>query len=253
MELQDKVIVLTGGAGGLGGAMAHRLGRAGASVALVDLNEKVLREVTHSLTKEGINSASYACDITDETSVENTFNQIVSDFGRLDGLINNAGIIRDGLLVKVQDGELKRRMSLAEWRSVIDVNLTATFLCGREAAANMAKLGNGGCIINIASISAQGNLGQSNYSASKAGVIALAVTWAKELAGYNIRCAAISPGFVRTPLLEEMKQEALARLIEKMPMKRLAEPDEIAQAAEFIFRNDYFNGRVIEVDGALRI
>ena len=117
----------------------------------------------------------------------------------------------------------------------------------------MAAKGQPGCIINISSISAQGNMGQSNYSAAKAGVIAMAVTWAKELARYRIRAGAIAPGFVGTPILDNMKQDALAKLTQRVPARRVAEPDEIAAGAEFILTNDYFNGRVLEIDGGLRI
>src|SRR5690606_15701597 len=124
----------------------------------------------------------YLCNVADETAVESTFGQIRHDFGAIDALVNNAGILRDGLLVKARDGEISKRMSLQEWQSVIDVNLTGVFLCGREAATHMIQDQRGGCIINISSISRAGNIGQSNYSAAKAGVVALASGWARELA-----------------------------------------------------------------------
>jgi 3-oxoacyl-[acyl-carrier protein] reductase len=144
-------------------------------------------------------------------------------------------------------------MSFEHWQQVVDVNLTGTFLCGRAAATEMVKAGNGGCIINISSISRHGNMGQTNYTATKAGVAAMAVTWAKELARQNIRCAAIAPGFIGTEMVLTMKPEALEKIAAGIPAKRLGQPDEIAQTVEFIIENDYVNGRVIEVDGGLRI
>jgi len=181
------------------------------------------------------------------------FEQVVSDFGRLDGLVNNAGITRDGLLIKFKDGELLSKLSLDQWQSVIDVNLTGVFLCGREAAAHMAQLGNGGVIINISSISRAGNVGQSNYSAAKSGVEAMAVTWAKELARYGIRTGAVAPGFINTEMVAAMPDNAKAKIAGQVPLKRMGEPDEIARAVQFILENDYFSGRLIEVDGGLRL
>jgi 3-oxoacyl-[acyl-carrier protein] reductase len=170
----------------------------------------------------------------------------------LDGLVNNAGILRDGLLVKVRDGEVQT-MSLAQWQAVIDVNLTGVFLCGREAAAWMVTERSAGVIINISSISQAGNLGQTNYSAAKAGVSAMTVTWAKELARYGIRVASIAPGFIETEMTGSMKPEALERVKQSVPLNRVGQPDNIAQAVTFILTNDYYSGRILEVDGGLRI
>ena len=142
---------------------------------------------------------------------------------------------------------------MSNWQQVIDVNLTGVFLCGREAAAIMAVGRDSGCIINISSVAAEGNMGQTNYSATKAGVAAMSVVWAKELGKYGIRSAAIAPGFVSTPLLEGMKQSALEKLIKRVPLGRLAQTEEVAEAADFIFTNDYFSGRTIYLDGGLRI
>jgi 3-oxoacyl-[acyl-carrier protein] reductase len=184
--------------------------------------------------------------------VEASFGRIAADFGRFDGLINNAGILRDGLLLKVRDGVVAERMSLDHWRAVIDVNLTGVFLCGRAAAERMVGFGNGGVIVNISSISRSGNAGQTNYSAAKAGVVAMAVVWAKELARYGIRTGSIAPGFVRTDILAAMKPEVLERMTAPVPLKRLGDPTEVAQAARFIFENDFFTGRCIDLDGGLR-
>ena len=177
---------------------------------------------------------------------------IVRDFGRLDVLVNNAGITKDGLLIKVKDGAVVGKMGLDQWNAVIGVNLTGVFLCGREAAERMIKLGNGGVIINISSISSEGNFGQTNYSAAKAGVSTMTVVWSKELARYGIRSGAIAPGFCATEILAAMKPEVLAKVVEPVPLKRLGEPEEIAHTAVYIAENDFFTGRVVEVDGGLR-
>jgi 3-oxoacyl-[acyl-carrier protein] reductase len=144
-------------------------------------------------------------------------------------------------------------MSLAQWQAVIDVNLSGVFLCGREAATHMIKFGHGGAIINISSISRAGNAGQSNYSAAKAGVAAMAITWAKELSRFGIRTGAIAPGFVQTDILKDMKPEVLERTLAAVPLKRAGLADEIAHGVIFILTNDYFTGRVLEIDGGLRI
>ena len=195
----------------------------------------------------------YGVNVTNETDVEKLFDSIVNDFGSLHGLINNAGITRDAMLVKFKDGELASKMSLQQWQSVIDVNLTAVFLCGREAAVKMIESNAAGCIINISSVSRHGNIGQTNYSASKAGVESMAVVWAKELARYGIRAASIAPGFIATEMVQSMKPEALEKIQSVVPLGTIGDPDQIASAVEFIFANDYVSGRCIEVDGALRI
>ena len=195
----------------------------------------------------------YGADIADETQVCATMARIAQDFGRLDVLVNNAGIVKDGLLLKVRDGEVVEKLSLERWQAVIDVNLTGVFLCGREAAECMVRLGNGGLIINVSSISRNGNAGQTNYSAAKAGVESMTVVWAKELARYRIRTGAIAPGFTRTPILSTMRPETLERIVAPVPLGRLGEPHEIADAALFIAQNDFFNGRCLDLDGGLRL
>ena len=200
----------------------------------------------------GSNAKGYACNITQETEVEAVFDQVLTDFGRLDGLINNAGLLRDAMLIKFKQGELQEKMSLSQWQSVIDVNLTGTFLCGREGAAAMAKADNGGVIINISSIAKAGNMGQSNYAASKAGVAALVTTWAGELKRFGIRVAGIAPGVMATDMTEAMKPEALERIKKVIPLGRLGARNELADVAIFIIENDYMNGRLVELDGGLR-
>ena len=178
---------------------------------------------------------------------------VVADFGGIDVLVNNAGIVKDSLLIKVKDGQVTGRMTLDQWRAVIDINLTGVFLCGREAAERMVKRGQGGVIINISSVSRHGNPGQSNYTATKAGVAAMAEVWAKELARYGIRTGSIAPGYTRTDILAAMRPEILDKLTAQVPLRRLGEASEIAHAAIFIVENDFFTGRCVDVDGGMRI
>lgn len=253
MNITDKVFVITGGAQGLGLAMAEAFAAKGAKLALVDLNEERLQQAVTKCEQLGGTARSYKINIANEQEVEQLFNQVVSDLGGLDGLINNAGITRDGLMIKAKDGKVEKRMSLQEWQMVMDVNLTGVFLCGREAATKMIELGTKGVIINISSLSKAGNMGQSNYSAAKAGVAALTVTWAKELSRFGIRSAGIAPGFIATEMVASMKPEALEKMEKMIPLGRLGQPAEIAQTAIYIAENDYFTGRIIEMDGGIRI
>ena len=253
MELQDKVIAITGGGRGLGRAMAIQFAERGAKLALVDLDQEAL-DVTASMCEElGTQARTYQANVANEQSVVELFERIAADFGVLHGLVNNAGITRDGLFVKVKDGAVISKMSLEQWQQVVDVNLTGTFLCGREAAAQMIRTASQGVLLNISSISRHGNMGQTNYTATKAGVQAMAVTWAKELARYGIRAAAIAPGYIGTEMVMAMKEEAREKIAGMIPAKRLGRPEEIAKTAVFIFENDYINGRCLEVDGALRV
>ena len=252
MELKDKVVVITGSGRGLGRGMALAFADKGANVAVVDLNEADIAETVSLLEAKGVKAKGYAVNVAKDDEVEKLFSDVVADFGTLSGVVNNAGITRDGLLVKAKDGEITK-MSTQQWQMVIDVNLTGVFLCAREAAAKMIELGvEEGVIVNISSLARHGSFGQTNYSAAKSGVVAMTEVWAKELARYNIRTGAIAPGTINTDMIAAMKAEARDRLDGAVPLKRLGEPSNIAKAATFIFENDYFTGRVVEVDGGLR-
>ena len=253
MDLKGKTVAVTGAARGIGRALAEEFAARGANLALLDVPQADLGATLAACTAQGVQARGYAANVADEAQLGAAFDRIVADFGRFDGIINNAGIVKDALLVKVKDGAVTGKMSLEQWQAVIDVNLTGVFLCGREAAVRMIERGNGGVIINISSISRAGNVGQSNYSAAKAGVASMAVVWARELARYNIRVGAIAPGFTRTPLLDAMKPEMLEKVIAPVPLGRLGESSEIAHAARFIFENDFYTGRVLELDGGLRL
>jgi len=251
MKLAASRIIITGAARGLGLAMASNLADAGARIGLIDLDEAALTQARQSLAGE--NHAQVVADVSDEDQVQRAFETLTAKLGGLDVVINNAGITRDGLLVKARDGEISERLSLTAWQQVINVNLTGVFLCGREAATQMIRGGNAGLIINISSISKAGNFGQTNYSAAKAGVAAMTVTWAKELARHNIRSVSVSPGFTATELVAAMPQKAIERITSQVPAGRLAEPAEIAATIRFIIENDYINGRDLAIDGGLRL
>jgi 3-oxoacyl-[acyl-carrier protein] reductase len=253
MQLEQKLIVITGSGRGIGRAMALAFAEKRANLALLDLNDDDLEQTRVQCTALGVEARGYRCNVASEENMSACLDNVVQDFGRLDVMINNAGITKDALLVKTQDGKVTGKMSLDQWQAVIDVNLTGVFLGAREAAARMIDLGHGGVIISTSSISRAGNMGQTNYSAAKAGVAAMTVVWAKELARHGIRAAAIAPGFTRTDILDAMKPEMIERMVAAVPLKRMAEPAEIAQAAVFIAENDYFSGRVLELDGAQRL
>ena len=253
MDIKNKTVVITGGAQGLGFAMATKMAESGANLALIDMQDEVLAEAKAELLKLDVKVETYVANVSVETDVELVFNNIFRDFGAIHVLINNAGILRDGLLLKAKDGVVTAKMELSQFQSVIDVNLTGVFLCGREAAAKMVETGEGGVIVNMSSVARAGNMGQTNYAAAKAGVVAMTTTWAKELGRFGIRVGAIAPGVIRTKMTDAMKPEAKERLVKMKPVGRLGEVQEIAHTAKYIIENDFFTGRVIEIDGGIRL
>jgi 3-oxoacyl-[acyl-carrier protein] reductase len=252
LQIKNKTFVITGAAQGLGEAISLTLAKHGAKLALLDVNAERLDQTLAACKQAGADSYAFTCDVADETSVRRCFASIEEHLGPISGLVNNAGILRDGMLVKVKDGEIVDRMSLEQWQQVIDINLTGVFLCGREAATSMIRNGEGGVLINISSISRHGNTGQSNYAAAKAGVTGLSATWAQELARYGIRSAAIAPGVFETEMVASLKPEAHERLANLVALRRTGAVEELAHAVEFIIENDYFSGRVLELDGGMR-
>jgi 3-oxoacyl-[acyl-carrier protein] reductase len=253
MQIKGKTIVITGAARGIGRALAARFAGQGANIALLDLKAADLEPAVKQCKALGVRALAYAVDVSAETQVSAALDEVVRDFGALDVIINNAGIVKDALLIKVKDGEIVGKMTLQQWQAVIDVNLTGVFLCAREAAERMIKLAKGGVIVNISSISRHGNAGQTNYTAAKSGVASMTVVWAKELARYGIRVGCVAPGFTHTDILSAMKPEVLEKVIAPVPLKRLGQPDEIAHAAQFIIENDFFTGRCLDLDGGLRL
>ena len=252
MNLQNKTIVITGGAQGLGLEMARMCAAEGAKLALIDMNADQLAAAKAEL---GATTTvhTYIANVANEEQVESTFAQIDSDFNGIDGLINNAGILRDGLLLKYKDGELQSKMSLAQFQSVIDVNLTGVFLCGREAAAVMVKRGTKGVIINMSSVARAGNMGQTNYAASKAGVVAMTVTWARELGRFGIRVGAIAPGVIRTAMTDALPDAQKEALNARIPMGRMGEGADIGAAVAFLASKEagYVTGQTLHVNGGM--
>jgi 3-oxoacyl-[acyl-carrier protein] reductase len=253
MQIEAKTVVITGAGRGIGRAIALHFAALKANLALLDVNATDLEATRAACAAHHVVARAYTVNVAAETEVNRTMAAVAQDFGRFDVLVNNAGIIRDGLLIKAKDGVVSDKLSLEKWQAVIDVNLTGVFLCGRDAAEQMIKLGSGGVIINISSISRHGNAGQTNYSAAKAGVAAMTVVWARELARFGIRAGTIAPGFIQTEILATMKPEILAGVLASVPLHRPGKPEEVAQAAQFIVENDLFTGRCIDLDGGLRI
>lgn len=253
MNLKDKVVAVTGAAQGLGRAMAESLARQGAHVALLDMQEDALAVAAEEISSLGVQAKYFVVNVTDETAVEKAFADVATEFGQLNGLINSAGIMRDGMLLKVKEGKVVDKMSKQQFQSVLDVNVTGTFLCSREAAAQMVETGSEGVIINISSVSRAGNMGQTNYSASKSAVATMTVSWGKELARFGIRTGCIAPGLVDTAMAAQMRPEMREMFLQTVPLRRLADVDELGHAAQFIFENDYFTGRTLELDGGTRV
>lgn len=256
MDWKQQYVAITGGAGGLARGCAAELLHLGARVILLDQNEQALAEAQDHLTHQGCAAASIetvCLDITDELAVEQAFAAIKSRAHPLTALVQCAGILQDGLLLKARNGVIEKKLALTQWQKVMDVNLTGSFLCGREAAALLVEQGQGGVIINIASVAKAGNIGQSNYSATKAGVSALVVCWARELAQHNIRVAGIAPGVFETDMTRSLQEKAMDRLLSQIPLSKLGQAQSFAHAVTFLLENEYFTGRILELDGGLRM
>jgi 3-oxoacyl-[acyl-carrier protein] reductase len=252
VQIAGARILITGGARGLGRAFALDLAGAGARVGVCDLGQTGLDAVVAEAAGRGLELWTRVADVADEASVEALFAGFVEHAGGVDAVVNNAGLNRDGFLVRKKGDEVEK-LSLAKWQAVIDVDLTGVFLCSREAAWHMVRQGTGGAIVSISSLSWLGNVGQTNYSAAKAGVVGMTRTWGMELARYGIRAVAIAPGLTATEMAQAMPEEARRALTEAIPLHRMAEPAEIASAVRFALENEFVNGRVIPVDGGLRL
>lgn len=248
MNLAESRIIVTGGARGIGNFLATELAAQAAHVFVIDNNKELLDAIPVSST-----ISTYHCDITDPAAVEALMKKIFSEGGGANVCINNAGVIHSEPLVNLLSRPDKKH-KLSNWQKVIDVNLNAVFYLGANFAEQTINAKGKGLIINISSISAQGNIGQSAYAASKAGVEALTKTWSKELGMFKIRCACIAPGFFDTPSTREsVNDHMLDKWKKNVPLGRLGDLNELLQAARFIIENDYFNGKVLALDGGLTI
>ncbi len=237
-RLQDKIAVVTGAGQGIGAAIAKRLASEGAKLVLVDINEDCLKDISGQLETEVL---CVAADISKKDQVFNMIEQARDTFGTVDILVNNAGIIRDGFLAKLSEDD---------WEKVIDVNLKGPFLCC-QAVFDIMKAQNSGKIVNIVSRSWLGNIGQSNYSASKGGLVSLTRTLALELARFQINVNAVAPGLIETPMTKSMPEDALTRLLRMQPTGKMGSVDDIAAAVFFLSSSDaqFINGQIIHVDG----
>ncbi|MBM4292660.1 MAG: SDR family oxidoreductase [Deltaproteobacteria bacterium] len=254
MKLSDLKVVVTGGASGMGRRFVERLLEGGARVAAWDMNEEGLAAL--QADHPGAALLAQRVDVSKEEQVAQAMGAAWEALGGLNALVNNAGIFRDSLLVKRDKatGEVQT-MTLSQWQTVLDVDLTGPFLCTRELSRRLVEGGGEtpAVIVNISSVSRAGNMGQANYSAAKAGLVADTVTWAKELARYQIRVAAIAPGFIETPILQGMRPEMVDKMVQQVPLRRLGGADEIFAGVRFIVECEYFTGRCLDIDGGLRL
>ncbi len=253
MEIKGKVAVVTGGASGIGLETCRMFVKLGAKVGILDWNDDMLQAAVNEFGEQAVGVKT---NVADEDSVIAAFDKVEEAFGGVDIAILNAGILRDGLLIKVdrETGKVKGRMSLEQWQNVIDVNLTGVFLTGREAATRMINGGRKGVLVPISSISRVGNMGQSNYSAAKAGVSTLTRVWGRELPRHGIRVVGVAPGFVATPMvMKDMKPEMMERFKKMIPIGRLGEPSEIAHSIRFVVENDLMCGVVVEPSGGMSL
>lgn len=252
MRFENKIVVVTGGAAGIGKATALKFAAEGATVVFCDMND----ERGEALAAEiGDKAKYYHVNVTDRAAVQTWIDDVVATFGRIDVLINNAGILRDGQLVKFKDGELVGQMSEENFDAVIAVNLKGVFNCTQAVAPTMIKQG-GGVIINASSVvGLDGNFGQTNYVATKAAVIGMTQTWSREMGRYGVRVNAIAPGFIATEMTESMPEKVLEGMVKSTPLRRMGHPDDIANAYVFLASDEasFITGHVLRVDGGVRV
>jgi 3-oxoacyl-[acyl-carrier protein] reductase len=249
MRLQDRVALITGGAAGIGKATAIRFAEEGAKVVICDVNA----EAGQALANENEAIQFFQVNIADRMAVQAWVDEVVAGYGRIDILVNNAGVLRDGLLVKMKEGELAKQMPVDDFDLVISVNLKGVFNCTQAVSPVMIKQG-GGVILNATSIvGLDGNFGQTNYVASKAGVIGMTKVWARELGRYGVRVNAVAPGFTLTKMVRQMPEKILDNMKSHTPLRRLGETRDIANAYLFLASDEasFVSGAVLRVDGGI--
>ena len=250
MRLQDKVCIITGGAAGIGKATAVKFTAEGAKVVICDVNE----EAGNALAAELGNDASFwKVNVVNRQEVQEWIDAVAAKYGRIDALINNAGITRDSQFVKFKEGEVVGQMSDEAFDAVIAVNLKGVFNCTQAVVPYMIKQGGGAVVSASSVVGLYGNFGQTNYAATKFGVIGMTKTWARELGKYQIRVNAVAPGFILTEMVLKMPENVLAGMAANAPLKRLGKPEEIANVYAWLASDEasYVHGAVISVDGGI--
>lgn len=244
MDLKDKIALVTGGGQGIGKIISLKLAQNGATVNVADINEESAKNVAHEIESNNGKASFCKMDVSNYNEVQDTINKILDKYGKIDILINNAGITRDGLLLKMKE---------EDWDRVININLKGVFNCTKAVLRAMLKERQGR-IVNIASIVGLiGNAGQANYSASKAGIIGFTKTIAREVASRNITVNAIAPGFIATDMTKVLSDEVKENLSKQIPLGRLGQPEDVANAVLFLVSESagYITGEVIRVDGGM--
>ncbi len=251
--LGGKVVIVTGAAAGIGRATARRFAGEGCRIAAWDVNEEGKEALLRELSAQGGESLFRKVNVCDEGDVAAAVEEVAARWGTIDVLVNNAGITRDSQLVKWKEGELAGTMTADAFDAVISVNLKGVFLCSRAVAPHMIRKGCG-VILNASSIvGLYGNFGQTNYAATKAGVIAFARTWSRELAKYNIRVNAVAPGFIATEMVQKMPEKVIQTMVSHTPLGRMGKPEDVAEAYVWLASDaaSFITGTVLSVDGGL--
>jgi 3-oxoacyl-[acyl-carrier protein] reductase len=246
MRLKGKVSIITGGASGIGRATALKFGQEGAIVAVCDLNQESIDSTVAEVKAAGGEAVGYIVNVTNKAQIADMVADLKTRFGRIDVLVNNAGIVQDAQLLKMTD---------EQFDLVVDINLKGVYNCAKAVVDTMVAQG-GGVILNASSVvGVYGNFGQTNYAATKFGVIGFVKTWAKELGKKGIRANAVCPGFVATPILKAMPEKVIQAMEDRVPMKRMAQPEEIANLYAFLASDEasYINGAAIEITGGLTL
>ena len=253
MGQQNKVVIVTGGAAGIGRATALRFARDGARVAVWDVRMDGAEALARELREAGGEGLCQQVDVTDAAAVGAAVAAVAERWGRLDVLVNNAGILRDSQLIKWKDGQKISEMSEADFDAVVSVNLRGVFLCTRAVVPHLIA-GGGGVVLNASSVvGLYGNFGQTNYAATKAAVVNLTRTWARELGRYDIRVNAVAPGFIGTEMVRAMPEKVLQGMVARTPIGRMGRPEDVAEAYAWLASDaaSFVHGTVLSVDGGL--
>ncbi len=253
--LKDRVVIVTGGAAGIGRATALRFAREGAKVAAWDIDDDAGPEIVAALGEAGGEGLFARVDVSDREAVEAATAEVVRRWGRLDVLVNNAGIVLDSQLVKWKGGEVVSILSDEAWEAVISVNLTGVFHCTRAVVPHMIEAGSGVVLSASSVVGLYGNFGQTNYAATKGGVITMSKSWARELGRYGIRVNVVAPGFIATSIIEAMPEKVLKGMVARTPIGRMGQPDDVAETYLWLASDaaTFVHGAVISVDGGLVI